>query len=100
LFILIWIVGLGSRLQAAGCGDTNYDGATDTVCACGDTVVGDSGYTYQLTGDLTCNSHGLIAGADDITIDGAGYTITGDGDINDYGINKHFKFKIQDLEGF
>ncbi len=23
LFILIWIVGLGSRLQAAGCGDTN-----------------------------------------------------------------------------
>ena len=44
-------------------------------CECGDTVVAD----WTFTGDLRCPSetHGLTVGADGITIDGAGFKITG-----------------------
>ena len=44
-------------------------------CECGDTIVSD----WTFTGDLTCpaDTHGLTIGADGITIDGAGYRMTG-----------------------
>ena len=47
-------------------------------CECGDTVVSD----WTFTGDMTCPAavagvHGLTIGADGITIDGAGFKITG-----------------------
>lgn len=88
LFFLVAVIGFGSQVQAANCGDTNGDGITDTPCACGDTVIGAAGYTYELTGDLgVCSGHGLIVGANNITIDGGNYTITGDGGAGDYGIN-------------
>lgn len=93
LFIIAFF-GLGIFLffgvksaQAADCGDTNSDGITDTVCSCGDTVIGTASYTYQLTGDLTCTGHGLLFGSNSITIDGGGHRITGDGDSSDWGIN-------------
>ncbi|PJA10142.1 hypothetical protein COX67_05425, partial [Candidatus Falkowbacteria bacterium CG_4_10_14_0_2_um_filter_36_22] len=60
--------GFASHAQAANCGG-------GTVCACGDTVTAST----TLSGDLTCTGHGLVVGADNITIDGGNYTITGNG---------------------
>lgn len=62
--------------QAANCGGA-------TVCACGDTVTAST----TLTGNLTCAGNGLVVGANNITIDGGNYTITGDRGLYDYGIN-------------
>jgi len=76
LIIVIGIIGAGSRVYAADCGGA-------TPCNCGDTVTS----SYALTGDMTCTGSCLIVGADGITIDGSGYTITGDGGTGDYGIN-------------
>ncbi len=59
---------LNHQALAANCGGA-------VVCSCGDTVTSD----YTLPADLTCSSHGLVVGADDITIDGNGHKIT----IND-----------------
>lgn len=73
--------------MAANCGDTNSDGTTETVCACGDTVIGASGYTYQLTENLgPCSANGLVVGSASTTIDGNNHTITGSGAKNSYGI--------------
>ena len=95
------IVGLTSQANAANCGDTDYNGTTDTVCSCGDTVVGAPGYTYQLTGDLgPCSSHGLMVGADGITIDGNSHTITGDGGAGDYGVCNLGKYSDVTIENF
>ena len=45
-------------------------------CECGDTVVGDRTFS----GDLSCPAgHGLIVGEDGITIDGAGFKMSGTG---------------------
>lgn len=99
LLAALFSMGSGS-VWAANCGDTDYDGATDTTCACGDTVVGAAGYTYTLTGDLTCTDpnpglgtdHGLTVGNSDITIDGDGHFIDGAGrscvagETNDAGV--------------
>jgi parallel beta-helix repeat protein len=77
IFLAVGAVGIGN-VQAADCGDTDYDGDTDTICNCGDTVVGAAEYTYTLTENMTCSTgHGLIVGAEDITIDGNGYCISG-----------------------
>jgi hypothetical protein len=49
--------------------------------ACGDTITSDT----NLTEDLTCSGTALNIGADNLTIDCAGHTISGDG--TGYGIN-------------
>ncbi|MEA1925529.1 MAG: right-handed parallel beta-helix repeat-containing protein [Candidatus Altiarchaeota archaeon] len=67
--LLMFLIG---SVSAADCGA----GTAKPNCECGDTVVGD----YTFTADLTCTDTtkpGLEVGADDITIDGAGYKITG-----------------------
>lgn len=79
---VIAVIALGFVLwpgvsYAANCGDTDGDGVTDATCACGDTVVGASGYLYELSGDLMCSGNGLLVGASDITIDGNNYSIAG-----------------------
>jgi parallel beta-helix repeat protein len=68
---IVLLVAVGGA-SAADCGA----GTAKPVCECGDTVTGD----FTFTADLTCTNHaqnGLIIGADDITIDGAGFKITG-----------------------
>lgn len=64
-----------SETQAANCGGA-------TVCSCGDTVTASA----TLTGNLSCTGHGLIVGANNITLDGNNYALTGDGSGTDYGI--------------
>ncbi len=76
VFINIAVFSLFSIVQAKNCGG-------ETACACGDTVTAST----ALTANLTCAGQALIVGADNITIDGGGYTMTGDGGVNDYGIN-------------
>lgn len=67
LILLVIVVG---NVSAKDCGDGV------APCECGDTVVAD----WTFAGDMTCPSgHGLIIGADGITIDGAGYAIIGTG---------------------
>lgn len=44
-------------------------------CACGQALTSDC----TLNSDLVCPGNGLIVAADDITIDGNGFTLTGDG---------------------
>ncbi len=57
---------LGRKAEAATCGGA-------TVCNCGDTVTSD----YTLPADLNCSSvNALLVGADNITIDGNGHSIT------------------------
>ncbi|PJB19536.1 hypothetical protein CO115_02730, partial [Candidatus Falkowbacteria bacterium CG_4_9_14_3_um_filter_36_9] len=73
---VVAIFGFASHAQAANCGG-------GVACACGDTVTAST----TLSSDLTCTGHGLVVGANNITIDGAGYTITGDGGAADHGIN-------------
>ncbi|OGF22639.1 hypothetical protein A2Y83_00385 [Candidatus Falkowbacteria bacterium RBG_13_39_14] len=82
-FILITIIATSiailarvKTVYAANCGGA-------TVCNCGDTVTSN----YILNADLTCTGHGLVVGADGITINGGNHTITGDGGSTDYGIN-------------
>lgn len=79
ILIIVAAVGffsLTNDVQAANCGG-------DTACACGDTVTASTTFTSN----LTCTGHGLIVGANNITIDGGSYTITGDASSSDYGIN-------------
>jgi parallel beta-helix repeat protein len=67
LMLLLVTTGIASAMD---CGT----GTLKPVCECGDTVVGD----FTLTEDLKCPyGHGLIVGADDITIDGNGHKING-----------------------
>ncbi len=77
-FIGKGILGLGILLVmlvlATGSASAEDCGIGVADCECGDTVVAD----WTFTGDLSCPAgHGLIIGADDITIDGNGYKITG-----------------------
>lgn len=75
--VMFFIFSAGNA-QAANCGGA-------TVCACGDTVTAST----TLTGNLTCAGHGLVVGANNITIDGGNYTITGDGGLYDNGIDSN-----------
>ncbi|MEA2083905.1 MAG: hypothetical protein U9O82_06635, partial [Thermodesulfobacteriota bacterium] len=82
---MMLIVG-SSNVFAVPCGDTNLDGIHDTNCNCGDTVVGQAGYIYNLPGPLDCSQatgtftrHGLIIGSPGIGIDGQGFMIDGGG---------------------
>lgn len=72
--IAIFVI-LPAKALAANCGGA-------TVCSCGDTVTAST----TLSGNLTCTGDGLIVGANNITIDGNGYTLTGDNGVTDYGI--------------
>ena len=68
---VLLIAAVGSA-SAADCGA----GTAKPVCECGDTVKGD----FTFTADMTCTNaaqNGLIIGASGITIDGAGYSMTG-----------------------
>jgi parallel beta-helix repeat protein len=64
--------------------------ATDAAAqvACGDTLVA----SVQLTADLDCPGTGLLVGADKITIDLNGFTLAGDGDVGDLGIDNGLGF--------
>ncbi len=73
--LVVLFVLKAQKTKAANCGGA-------VVCACGDTVTS----SYTLTGNLTCTGNGLRVGAAGITIDGGGFTITGDGGADDYGI--------------
>jgi hypothetical protein len=60
-----------------------------TACSCGDTIISNT----ILTGNLNCADKGLIIGANDITIDCNGHSITGAGanpgiDITEGGFNR------------
>ena len=70
IFLVMLIAMVGSA-SAANCGA----GTAKPVCECGDTVIGD----FTFTADLTCpnTGDGLIIGANNIVIDGAGYKMTG-----------------------
>ena len=80
VFLMLLIAAVGSA-SAADCSDAIGGPGS---CNCGDTVVGD----YTLDGDMICSglTDGLIIGADGIMIDGAGYSITGDGSAWTSGI--------------
>lgn len=68
ILLVMLLIATGS-VSAADCGGGN-------ACNCGDTVT--SSYTFSA--DLDCSGttgHGLIVGASNIVIDGAGYKITG-----------------------
>ena len=68
---------IASNASAADCGGA-------IPCSCGDTVTSD----YTMASDLgPCSSHGLIIGADDITLDCGGHSITGDGGTGNIGIS-------------
>jgi hypothetical protein len=57
-----------------------------TACGCQDTVTS----SYTMTGNLNCElptAGGLIVGANSITIDCAGFKITGDGTAGNFGIS-------------
>jgi len=51
--------------------------------ACGDTITG----SVALVSDLDCTGSGLLVGADKVTIDLNGFTLRGDGDLEDVGID-------------
>ncbi|MBU1037059.1 right-handed parallel beta-helix repeat-containing protein, partial [Patescibacteria group bacterium] len=73
--ISIWFLFGVKKVQADECGDgVEY-------CNCGDTVVAD----YTLDDNLYCSDEFvLMVGADDITINGGGYTISGDAEVGIY----------------
>jgi parallel beta-helix repeat protein len=54
-----------------------------TQVACGDTIT----TSVVLASDLDCTGAGLIVGADKVTIDLNGFTLRGDGDPGDLGID-------------
>lgn len=69
IMLILLVIAVGN-VSAKDCGDGV------APCECGDTVVAD----WTFASDMTCPSgHGLIIGADGITIDGAGYAIAGTG---------------------
>ena len=95
------IVGLTSQANAANCGETAGVGGSRVACSCGDTATTD--VILQATDPIvtnTCTGHGLIIGADGITIDGNNQTITGDRGPTDYGINNSDGYDNITIENF
>ena len=76
VFFLVLFVPKIQETKAADCGGA-------VLCSCGDTVTSN----YTLTADLICTGDGLIIGADGITLDGAGFSISGDRGTSDIGIS-------------
>jgi hypothetical protein len=66
-------VTLGSAAHAAG----------TPITTCGQTVT----TSAFLTHDLVCTGDGIVVGADGITVDLKGFTVQGDRDSGDYGID-------------
>lgn len=69
--------------------------ADDIIAAATDevrTAISDCGTTistpgsYYLTGNLSCTGHGVVVASDGVTLDLMGFTISGDGGENDYGV--------------
>ena len=62
-------------ILTAGSASAKNCGTGIAECECGDTVIAD----WTFTGDLVCpaGEHGLVIGVDGITIDGAGYKLSG-----------------------
>jgi parallel beta-helix repeat protein len=81
LFFIIGIFCFTNNIYAAQCGPGSVP--EKLTCECGDTVMGN----YTLPADLTCTGHGLVVGANNITIDGDNHTIDGDDGSSDYGIS-------------
>jgi parallel beta-helix repeat protein len=73
------LVGLGASVAVAATGATALGGGAApaaSALSCGDTITADT----TLTGDLVdCPSNGIVIGADDVTLDLDGHTVTGDG---------------------
>jgi parallel beta-helix repeat protein len=74
------LVGLGAFAAVAATGATALGGGPAPAASelsCGDTITADT----TLTSDLVdCPSNGIVIGADDITLDLDGHTVTGDGE--------------------
>ena len=60
-------------------------GATraEAAAVCGQTITVDT----TLTANLSCQGDGIVIGAPNVTLDLGGYTITGDGELRDSGVN-------------
>jgi hypothetical protein len=58
-------------------------GGGTPITACGQTVTTNA----VLTQDLVCTGHGIVVGAAGIKIDLKGFTIRGDGDVSDNGVD-------------
>ena len=74
--MVLAVAGVVLLVAAGGASADDCGAGTGNPCQCGDTVVGD----WTFTGDMVCTdgtTYGLIVGASDITIDGAGYSMTG-----------------------
>ena len=71
---MVALASLGLLMTLGG----NQTQATDIPVSCGD-VLTVAGHDYELTGNLTCSGAGLTIGADDITLDCRGKSLTGDG---------------------
>jgi len=87
LFLLLIIIGIGiSSFDRKAKADDPLCGSTITE-------------NLTLDHDIACTGHGLVVGANGITIDGGNHTITGDGGSGDYGINinSHNNITIQNF---
>ena len=64
--------------------------------SCGDTITTDT----TLTSNLTCNGTALTIGADNITLDGNGYSIVGNGSTYYYGVydNGHTNVTVKNTK--
>jgi hypothetical protein len=63
-------------------------GGGTPITACGQTVTTNA----VLTQDLVCTGHGIVVGAAGIKIDLKGFTIRGDGDVSDNGVDDSVGF--------
>ena len=54
------------------------------ISHCGITIT--SPGSYYLSGNLSCTGHGVTVSVNNVTIDFMGFTITGDGGADDYGV--------------
>ena len=71
----------GTQNQSNETGNYTYDAAA--TCNCGDTLTANCALTGSITASgITC----LTVGAPNVTIDCAGYSITGDNTSNHYGV--------------
>jgi len=77
VLFLICVLSVISFVNAANCGGA-------TACNCGDTL----NESWTMTSDLTgCTGDGIKIGANDLILDCAGNSLSGDGGSGDYGID-------------